>query len=93
MDINKLLKIMQQLFPGIDRTGRVVATEILVATSAVRNVVREQKTEQISTILQTGSRFGMHTMDKSIKELYQKGIISYEAAISKVKNPSEFKKL
>ena len=85
--------ISQQLFPGIDRTGRVVATEILVATSAVRNVVREQKTEQISTILQTGSRFGMHTMDKSIKELYQKGIISYEVAISKVKNPSEFKKL
>ncbi len=59
MDINKLLKIMQQLFPGIDRTGRVVATEILVATSAVRNVVREQKTEKISTILQTGSRYGI----------------------------------
>jgi len=85
--------VSQQLFPMTDRTGRVVATEILVATPAVRNVIREQKTEQISTILQTGARFGMNTMDKSIKELYEKGIISYEAAISKVKNPSEFKKL
>ncbi len=85
--------ISQQLFPKIDRTGRIVATEILVATPAVRNVIREQKTEQISTILQTGGKFGMHTMDKSIKELYQRGAISYEVATSKVKNPSEFKKL
>ncbi len=85
--------VSQQLFPRTDRTGRIAATEILVATPAVRNVIREQKTEQISTILQTGARFGMNTMDKSIKELYEKGIISYEAAISKVKNPSEFKKL
>jgi len=55
--------------------------------------VREQEIEQIPTLLQTGSQHGMHTMDKSLKELFQKGLISLETALSKVKNPEEFRQL
>jgi twitching motility protein PilT len=73
--------------------GRVVATEVLTGTPAIRNLVREQEIEQIPTLLQTGSQHGMHTMDKSLKELFQKGLISLETALSKVKNPEEFRQL
>jgi twitching motility protein PilT len=59
----------------------------------VRNLIREQAVEQIPTVIQTGAQFGMRTMDKSLKELYQAGIISYEVALSKAKNPEEFKQL
>lgn len=85
--------VSQQLLPRADRSGRIVATEIMVATPAIRNLIREQQIEQMPTLIQTGAQYGMKTMDKSIKELYQNKIISYETAISKVKNIEEFKKL
>ena len=53
----------------------------------------EQEIEQIPTLMQTGASVGMKTMDKSLKELYQTGVISYETAISKAKNVQEFKHL
>jgi len=68
--------VSQQLLPRKDRGGRILATEIMIATSAVRNLIREQQTEQLPTHMQTGSKYGMHTMDKSLKDLYQRGIIS-----------------
>lgn len=85
--------ISQQLLPREDRPGRVVAVEIMIATSAIRNLIRERKTAEISTHIQTGSKFGMKTMDGSLKDLYAKGIISYETALSRVRNLEEFERM
>lgn len=72
--------VAQQLMPRADRNGRVAGIEVLTVNSAVRNLIREQKTHQIYSVMQTGARYGMQTMDNSLKELYQKGVISYEEA-------------
>ncbi len=85
--------IAQQLLPRFDGKGRILAVEILVATPAVRNVIREGRTEQIPSIIQTSAEFGMQTMDASLKELYGKGLIDYDTAISKAKDPEGFKEL
>jgi twitching motility protein PilT len=83
----------QLLLPKAEGEGRVLATEVMVATPGIRNLVREMQIEQIPTAMQTGSQYGMHLMDKSLTELYKKGIIDYDTAISKVKNVEEFKHL
>lgn len=85
--------ISQLLLPHSSGRGRVLATEIMIGTPGVRNLIREQEVEQIPTLMQTGSQFGMKTMDKSLKELIQNGQISLDAALSKVKNPEEFRQL
>ena len=85
--------VSQLLLSRAEGEGRVLATEIMVATPGVRNLIREQAIEQIPTAIQTGSQFGMRTMDRSLKDLYQAGVITYEAALSKVKSPEEFKHL
>jgi len=85
--------VAQQLLPRKDGRGRIVATEVMVGTDAVRSCVRERRTHQLNTIIQTGSQFGMSTMDKSLKELYLKGIITYETAIARAKNIHDFKNL
>ena len=88
---NSLLGVVaQRLLPQMDGHGRVAATEVMVATSAIRNLIREHETEQLLTLIQTGSQYGMKTMDKSLKELYDKGAISYETAVSFAKEPAEF---
>ena len=68
--------ISQQLLPRIDRDGRVAAFEIMIANSAIRNLIREGKSNQIDNSIQTGGRYGMQTMDNSLLELYNKKIIS-----------------
>ncbi len=85
--------ISQLLLPHISGKGRVLATEIMVATSGIRNLIREQELEQVLTLMQTGSQYGMKTMDKSLKELFNQGLISLDVAMSKVKNIDEFKQL
>ena len=85
--------VAQQLLPRKDGKGRIVAVEVMVATEAVKSCVREHRTQQLQTLIQTGSQFGMVTMDKSLKELYLKGFITYKDAIAKVKNIDEFKNL
>jgi len=70
--------IAQLLLPRIDVPGRVAAFEILVATSAVRNLIREGKTHQIPSAIQTGAKYGMKSMEASLRELYQRGMISQE---------------
>ncbi|WP_170240329.1 type IV pilus twitching motility protein PilT [Thermosediminibacter litoriperuensis] len=70
--------ITQQLLPRADGKGRVVAVEILIATPAVRNLIREGKTHQIVSLMQTGSRFGMQTMEMSLRQLREKGIINLD---------------
>jgi twitching motility protein PilT len=83
----------QLLVPHASGQGRVLVTEIMVATPGIRNLIREQEIEQIPTLMQTGSQYGMRTMDKNLKEFYQKGLITLDAAMSKVKNPDEFRQL
>lgn len=82
--------VAQQLVPVPGNRGRVVAVEILIANPAVRKIVRSQKTEQLFTTMQTGWELGMITMDKSLKILFQQGLVSYEDAIARCKYPSEF---
>lgn len=85
--------VCQRLLPRAEGQGRVMATEVLVATPAVRNLIREKSVEQIPTAIQTGSQYGMHTMDSSLKNLFEQGIITYEDALSQVKNIEEFRQL
>lgn len=85
--------VSQLLLPHASGKGRVLATEIMVATAGIRNLIREEEVEQIPTLMQTGTQYGMKTMDKSLKELTQKGEITLEVAMSKVKNPEEFKQM
>ncbi len=82
--------VSQQLLPRCDIAGRVLSYEIMIGTSAVRNLIREHATEQVLTTLQTGAQYGMCTMDATIKTLFEKKLISYDTAISHVKHPAEF---
>lgn len=77
--------IAQQLVPTTDG-GRVVATEILIATPAVRNLLREGKIHQLYSIMQTGAKYGMHTMHASLKRLYDRGLIQHEEFSIRVDN-------
>ena len=83
--------ISQVLIPKATGDGRVLATEVMVATPAIRNLIREQAIEQIPTAIQTGSQYGMHTMDKCLRDLCLQGLITYESAFAHVKNADEFK--
>lgn len=83
----------QVLLPRAEGKGRVLASEILVATPAIRNLIRERSVEQIPTAIQTGMQYGMQTMDGSLKLLVQEGIITYEDALVHVKNQDEFKQM
>ncbi|HUS25759.1 MAG TPA: type IV pilus twitching motility protein PilT [Nevskiaceae bacterium] len=71
--------VSQRLIPGLGG-GRMAAAEILVATPAVRNIIREGKTHQLEAVIQTGSEFGMQSMDKTLVGLVHNGTISYDDA-------------
>ena len=73
--------VAQQLMPRCDRDGRVAAFEVLLATPAVRNLIRESKTMQIPSIIQTSKKEGMQTMDDCILSLYFQNMISEKTAI------------
>ncbi|HEY7876514.1 MAG TPA: PilT/PilU family type 4a pilus ATPase [Actinomycetota bacterium] len=85
--------VSQQLLPTADKKGRAVAAEILVATPAVRNLVREGKTHQIYTSMQAGGKFGMQVMDQHLSELVKAGTVSYEMALERAHHVEEFKRL
>lgn len=82
--------ITQNLIPRADGKGRVAATEILIGTDAVANLIRSAKTPQIDSQMQTGQRDGMHTLNMDLKKLIQQGIITPDAARSCSNNPKEF---
>jgi len=79
--------VSQLLLPSSRGVGRVMATEIMIATPAIRNLIREQQIQQIPSVIQTGTKHGMHTMDKSLLDLYRCGMITKEVALSKAKDP------
>ena len=74
--------ISQQLLPRADGEGRIAALETMIVTSAIQNLIREGKTHQIESSVQTGSKYGMKTMDMAITELYKKRIITAETALN-----------
>jgi len=82
----------QRLIPAIGG-GRVAACEILVATPAVRNIIREGKTHQLEAVIQTGSEFGMASMDKTLVNLVHNGTISYDDARMVAVDPDELDRL
>jgi twitching motility protein PilT len=82
----------QRLIPAIGG-GRVVAAEVMVANPAVRSVIREGKTHQLDTIIQTGADQGMQTMDRTLVKLIQQGIITYDDAREYAVNLEEFERL
>jgi len=83
--------LSQQLFSRADKKGRVAAIEVLLATPAVRSLIREGKTHQLQTVIQTNAKLGMQTMDKAILDLVQKGLITYEVAVEKLKSPDSLR--
>jgi twitching motility protein PilT len=85
--------ISQVLFKRIDRKGRCVALEIMVANSAVRNLIRESKTFQIPSMIQTGKKYGMQLLDDSIWELCNRGWISPDDAYMKANDKARFRHL
>lgn len=84
--------VSQTLFKRIDIKGRVAALEILIATPAVRNLIRDAKTFQILSTMQTGKKFGMQTLDDAIMELLDKKMISPDAAYSNCVEKAKFVK-
>ena len=85
--------VTQQLLPTADGTGRTAAVEILIATAAVRNLIRESKGHQLATVMQTGSSYGMVTMDQNLAELVRAGRITLETALGHAVEPKEVREL
>ncbi len=85
--------LSQQLIPKSSGRGRVLSLEVLVPTFGVRSLIREDKVHQIYSSMQTGTKFGMQTMNQSLLVLVQRGLISYEVAMTRTSNPEEFKQL
>lgn len=83
--------ISQTLLHRQDRPGRVAAFEIMLATPAIRNLIRERKTHQIYSMIQTGHDLGMQTLDAHLLEIYRAGIVNFEDALAKSSNPAEFR--
>ncbi len=84
--------LSQQLLPKADHNGRVGAFEVLIATSAIRNLIREDKTHQIDTAIQTGAKFSMQTMDNSLLNLFKKGLIKEDVLLAQCFNPDIIRK-
>ncbi|MBP2651982.1 MAG: pilT, partial [Firmicutes bacterium] len=85
--------IVQQLLPRQDAQGRVAALEILIANPAVRNIIREAKTQQLGSVLQTGAKLGMQSMDSSLRDLVRKGVVNYEEALARASDPDNLNRL
>ncbi len=90
---NLVAIISQQLLPRASGPGRIPALEIMIANPAIRNLIRENKTHQIPSIIQTGASQGMFAMDQSLRDLYLKGYITLEEALMRCINQDELKKM
>ena len=84
--------VSQQLLPRQNQEGRVAAIEVMVSNSAIRNHIRESKTFQIASVMQTNRKLGMITMDDALLELYHAGDISLEKALSYAQDPVALRK-
>ena len=82
----------QQLIPRANGRGRVLAVELLIATAAVRALIRDDKAHQIYSLIQTGGRHGMRTINQSLYELYKANLITYDDALSRTLDPEDLKR-
>jgi twitching motility protein PilT len=85
--------VCQQLLKTADGKGRVAACEVMVATAAIKNLIREGKTHQMYSSIQAGKAHGMVTMDQSLANLVLAGRVSYPAALEKANNVADFNRL
>ena len=85
--------ISQQLIPKSTGRGQVLATEVLAVNHAVRSLVREQKIHQLYSVIQTGQKDGMHTMNNSLYQLYLNRVITFEEALARSNDPEDLKRL
>ncbi|PIQ85538.1 MAG: type IV pili twitching motility protein PilT [Candidatus Omnitrophica bacterium CG11_big_fil_rev_8_21_14_0_20_45_26] len=90
LSVTLIAVVSQALIPRIDQDGRVAAFEIMIQTPAISNLIRENKTFQIFSEIQTGHKFGMRTLDSHLIDLYAKGIISYESALETAYDQGQF---
>ncbi|CAM3737641.1 type IV pilus twitching motility protein PilT [Deinococcus frigens] len=91
---NNLVAVMtQQLLPRLDGQGRILAYELLIANPAVRALIREGKTYQLISVMQTGAREGMVTMDAFLANLYRRRMIGFDVGASRAVDPKEFARL
>jgi twitching motility protein PilT len=81
--------VTQALLPTADGAGRVAALEILYPNDAVRNLIRQGKVEQIYSVMQTGTSRGMQTMEQSLADLTQRGVVTLEMALSRSSRPEQ----
>ena len=85
--------VTQQLLPKVSGLGRSAACEVLITTPAVRNLIREGKTHQLYTVMQTGGQLGMQTMNASLAELVRRGDITRELALKRSSSPDDLERL
>ncbi len=83
----------QQLLVRLNGLGRVLASEVLIVTPAIRNLIRDEKTEQIIISMQTGAKFGMQTMNMALYDLYTRHLVSFQEAVSASTDPDDLKRL
>lgn len=91
---NSLIAVLcQQLLPRATGKGRIAALEIMLGTPAIRNLIREAKSHQLTSMIQTSGGIGMQTMDQHLKELYLAGQITYDDALAKAMSPDELRSM
>jgi len=90
---NLVAIISQQLLPRASGPGRVPANEIMIATPAIRNLIREAKTHQIASMIQTSGSIGMTTMDQCLRDLYNRGLVTLDEIMARCVNAEELKKM
>lgn len=83
----------QQLLPKATGKGRVLASEIMIANSAIRSLIRDNKSHQVYSVIQTGGKAGMKTMNQSLYELYRAKMISLDSALGATTDPEELRRL
>jgi twitching motility protein PilT len=81
--------VTQALLPTADGTGRVPALEVLLPDDAVRNLIRQGKVEQVYSVMQTNSSRGMMTMEQSLADLIQRGVVTFEAGLTRSSRPAQ----
>ena len=89
LSMTLLAILSQRLLPRADEAGRVLACEVLRNNTAIANLIRDGKTHQVYSVVETSSKEGMLTMDRSLKDLYHQGHISHEDAVGNMRNPKE----
>ncbi|MCK4244344.1 MAG: type IV pilus twitching motility protein PilT [Candidatus Omnitrophica bacterium] len=91
LSVSIIAVVSEQLLVRADGKGRIAAFEIMVATPAIQNLIREKKTYRILSELQTGAKYGMKTMDESLIELYSSGLITYENLLGNAYDPEQIR--